>query len=129
MSDIKLVKLPNSIDPNILIKKEIHKRYSKCPCCGEDKSFCDYAWEGEYKKGIIRYAQRSWYGKYYEGDDCLFHLQNLNPRNWIAHNHHWKVNRYECYSCGAIWECPPYPADIISDKEADKLYKKILGEE
>lgn len=56
----------------------------KCPCCGEEKTFDDYAANGILNKGV---------------------LSGLRYRFTF-----WGLVRdcYSCLSCGAEWESDPY---------------------
>lgn len=113
-----ITKLPDNIDPNYLIKKEIRKRYGlKCPCCGETRKFFDLG--NLNVRGIEGYSVKSWYGKSYEYRKHSF-------MEWLEHlfeqNYHWEMTNYHCYTCGADWSTPPYPTNIMKGEE-DKFWK------
>lgn len=114
-------KLPDKLNPNVLLEKEITKKFEKCPFCGETKSWTHFIGTKEYLHKGLHTSYRTWYGKPYEGDGNLFHLQELNPINWFKPNHHWRVNEYHCCSCGAEWESDPFPRDIDVKKKLEDI--------
>jgi len=114
--DIKVTKLPNNLDPNTMIRKEIKKRCgSVCPYCGESRTFLETRCNG----GIISGGISSWYGKLKESFFSDF-------RFWEK-SYHYEVDSYRCTTCGCNWETPPYPINIISSEEADDYFRKLNG--
>ena len=99
---MKLTKLPDSCDPNLLIKERSRKIFSVCPCCGESKNYHLLENNGGVER--IEYVNpNGWYGPakgYWIG--LLF------PNRW----YHWRIDNYKCHSCGAEWESDPYPIDV-----------------
>lgn len=94
MQNIKILKLPSKINPDVLIIKEMKERYgSKCPFCNSHR--------------VFDMQSRSWYGKRYE---------DYTLKNIILHlfdkKHNWRVDVYRCDDCGTQWETAPYPIDI-----------------
>lgn len=98
---MKITKLPDSIDPNILMKEEIKRRNSTCPFCGETEQYHMFKLE---MKGVGWVNFKQLYGNKYE---------YKHPHiGWLAfweRNYHWTINNYKCYTCGAEWEGDPYP--------------------
>jgi len=92
---MKITKLPDSLDPSTIIKKKIDELNSICPFCGETGN------HNLNEGGIARGAYRTWFGK-----------QDHSLKSFLKKSHHWRVNLYECYTCGAEWESDPYPTDI-----------------
>ena len=51
---------------------------------------------------------------------------NFNPKYWFQKekNHHWKILCCKCYTCGATWDTPPFPTDIMTEKELDNIFSE-----
>lgn len=113
---MKLTKLPDSCDPNLLIQEKNRAIYSICPCCGESRKdiYClmdklekgEYGWPGDLYGGVerINYVpSKGWYGP--AKGDWL---------GWVipGRKHRWRIDCYRCHTCGAEWESDPYPDDI-----------------
>lgn len=74
-------------------KKIANKNCDVCPCCGHPVDV----------DGATSVSERTWYGKANEGATTLFDLFFRS-----SHLHHYKVDCYHCYNCGAMWESDPY---------------------
>lgn len=121
MNDIKITKLPNIINPNIMLQDEIKKRYgSKCPFCGEVRSIWDFENSKEFMTKGLRIGGicKTWYGKQYEIHKPI----SFNPKYWFQKDHHWKILCCKCYTCGATWDTPPFPTDVMTQKELDNIF-------
>lgn len=107
---MKITKLPNVIDPNIMIREEIERRNSICPFCNETEEYDLF----KYKivnnhihigKGIEKQpCYESWYGNKYEYKHPFLGLFAF----WEP-DLHWRVDHYICHTCGAEWKSDPYP--------------------
>lgn len=75
----------------------------------------------------MSYNDITWYGRVYEGEPCSI-ATVLNPINWFKPKHHWVVNNYHCSKCGTRWKTPPYPTDVITEKEANEIFKKLIND-
>ena len=96
---MRITKLPNKIDPTYLIREKIREQNKTCPFCGESESTWD--WLEKHNNGyggVACLSYKSWYGK---KDHKLFEKK-----------HHWRIDNYKCYTCGAEWESDSYPIDI-----------------
>ena len=104
---MKVTKLPDSIDPNILMKEEIERRNFTCPFCGETERFdlVKYLKRESSAKGVRKQMfNKEWYGNKYEYKHPFI--------GWFAfweRSYYWTVDYYECITCGAEWESDPYP--------------------
>lgn len=101
--NIKITKLPDILNPNKIAEKKIFEKYGICPFCGEKERFgCD---NSRGSKGVWDW-ETTWYGK---------HDKNNNKFSWLRFwekNIIWKCKKFECHTCGAKWESPPYPKNI-----------------
>ena len=96
-----VTKLPDNMDPVLLIQKEIKKRYgSKCPFC---------------EKSDI-----------YQPLSFAFDLMNKKTGKMES----FKKEQFVCNNCGAQWESDPYPINIISADEYRNITNYLFnGEE
>jgi len=99
---MKLTKLPDNCDANLMVQEESRKKFAVCPCCGESRShFYPYITGGielEYlvpSKGYYGPARGDFWGRFL-------------PSRW----HNWRIDSYRCHTCGAEWESDPYPIDL-----------------
>lgn len=121
MNGIKITKLPDIINADVMIEEEIKKRYgSKCPFCGETRSVWDFSNPKEFMtKGLyIGSLCKTWCGKQYEG----YKFISFNPKYWFQKDHHWKILCCKCYTCGATWDTPAFPTDTLTQKELDEIF-------
>jgi hypothetical protein len=122
-----VTKLPDAIDPAVVLKEQITNKYSKCPCCGESKGFVRYLKKGVTDKGVISCVYRSWYGKQYEGmEHSVFEF--LKPKHWFEKCFHYRQDLYQCKSCGCKWETIPYPTNVVTQKDINFILNQ-LGEQ
>ncbi len=142
-----IVKLPDEIDPNNILKSKIKEYGSKCPYCGETNHFENY--NGK-PKGIEEKRDKSWYGRQYEYSptkdyDNMYWTDYPNwrivPLKYLKEKKRfWKIKTFKCYTCGTVWSTPAYPKDVtdnmdlelineifysIKDNEIDKV--KLIG--
>lgn len=128
---MQITELPNIINPNTLLKQRIKEKYgSKCPCCGETKSFWQRCEKKEAIKGIAQTLYFSWYGKQYEyspGKNTANWLFFPPVKYWFEKKRHWKIDIYHCFTCGTQWETSAYPTEILTLKETEDIYNKIFS--
>ena len=86
-ADIKITKLPDDLDPNKMLREAIHKKYGKCPYCGNTD-----IGTGLPRRDYIRLNGKWW--------------QIWKPSTWC------EKKRYTCSKCGMEWESPWYPYNI-----------------
>lgn len=101
--NIKIIKPPDMLNPNKIAEKKILEKYGVCPFCGEKRKF-DYH-NGMNSQGISEY-NTSWYGKH-DGNSNEFSCLRFWEKDMF-----WNCKKFECHTCGAKWESPPYPKDI-----------------
>lgn len=102
--NIKIIKLPDILNPNKIAEDKILEKYGTCPFCGEKREY-DHR-NGLNSPGVSRYSI-DWHGKYNERDGGIFAC----VRFWEK-SRRWKYIKFTCYTCGAKWESPTYPIDI-----------------
>lgn len=86
----KITKLPDNLDPNILIREKIVKEYEQCPFCHSEHTI--YVKRSEWRKSLTSPWWQFWKMNY-----CL------------------KL-KFTCHDCGAEWETPWFPQDIKTDE-------------
>lgn len=84
---MKIIKLPDALDPKVLEKQNALKGCDKCPCCGETRQL--FFSEKEGTKGIAGGLERTW-------------------RKGIFNIKIYYSTVFTCYTCGAQWESEPY---------------------
>lgn len=110
MQNIKILKLPSKMNPDVLIVKEMRQRYgSKCPFCNSDR--------------VLDERSRSWYGKRYEEHTLKNILLYLFDKK-----HNWRVDEYRCDDCYAQWETIPYPTDISKSIDLNNYLQSEIPE-
>ena len=109
----QVTELPDSINPNKIIQQKMKEKYGTCPFCGETKTF----WEGckgtGRQTGIMPMITRLY--KNYGG---LFSKKIYSQKD-----------TYICHTCGAKWETPYYPIDLVDEKTYKKISKLLFGDE
>lgn len=117
----KITKLPDSFDPNVIIKEKVREKYgTKCPFCGETNR--PYWKDNKKINGIFCPTYQTWYSTESELDSNLFSLNRL-----FTKKRHWRVDNYHCYNCGCNWNTPPYPTDIVNEKDLYKISQKLFA--
>lgn len=118
-SDIKITRLPNNINPDVLIRKTMKEKYAVCPYCGnKDYKDCidNFIFKEEKEKGIISIGIEEWYGypdgKY--GTDWNGLIYSIKHRKELMN---WKKYIYCCYKCGCRWESKSFPDKVLTKKE------------
>lgn len=81
---MKIVKLPDKINPNHILKEKIDEINSVCPFCGES--------------GINAYSFRTYF-KRLPQDKFKFWKKRLHLR-------------IDSWNCGGEWETDPYPQNL-----------------
>jgi hypothetical protein len=118
---LKITKLPNSIDPNMMVRKAIRDKYKKCPCCGESRDFNKVLLNlTEY--GGIRVDTEYFLRKSVTGIKCLL------PKYWFEPSKKWCIDHYTCETCKAEWDSVPYPVDILDYDELNTYWEGIVEE-
>mgnify|MGYP002623915622 CR=1 FL=1 len=93
---MKITKLPNVLDPSLMIQKKMREKFAVCPFCGESRRKDLY---GKFGVELINYVpSKGYYGRA-KGD-------------WFGPKHLYHIDCYRCRTCGAEWESDPYPVDI-----------------
>lgn len=114
----EITRVPDSINPNKLIMEAMDKKYGVCPFCGEyrraDLIVC------HNKLGIRKLASESWYGK--QRKSLLWFLKFWEP------NHVWRIDRWECKTCGAEWKSEPFPTDIKGGESLSNIFTYKISE-
>lgn len=120
-SDIKIIRLPNDIDPDVLTRKTIMEKYAVCPYCG-NKDYVD-RWiflKEEKEKGVISIGKEKWYGypdgKF--GTDWNGLIYTIKHRKELMD---WKKYLYHCYKCGCEWESKPFPDRMLTKEEINNI--------
>lgn len=100
--NVKITKLPETINPNKILREKMAERYSVCPFCGETEK-CKNPYDiWKSRSGIHQNMPKSWHGK--RNEDNMFSVFKFWERS-----RYWKIDQYKCYTCGAEWESEPYP--------------------
>ena len=94
-----ITKLPRYMDPNVLIKNEMQNRYGKCPFCGNERMIDSFLFHIDGNDEVARMGYEERYGKQHR------------LRFW-EESHHWRIDHWHCYKCGASWDSEEYPTDI-----------------
>ena len=89
-----ITKLPDDLNPNILIRKKIQKEYAtKCPFCNSTDLYTSSI-ESEF--------------------------MNLSGKWWKFWDINWCERlRCKCYKCNAEWKSPWYPQDLEVESTDD----------
>lgn len=91
MTDIKITKLPDKIDPHMITANAILEKYRKCPFCGEAGPG-----NGDLKSGV------SWLWW-----DCGY--KPLKKYHFWEKHYPFSKFSFKCRVCGAKWESPEFP--------------------
>ena len=94
-----ITKLPRDMDPNLLIKNEMKNKYSKCPFCGNEKWIDSFMFHINGGDEVARMGHEERYGRQHK-------------RRFWEEKHHWRIDHWHCYKCGASWDSEEYPTDI-----------------
>ena len=104
---MKIIKLPNSIDPLRKIRRATLERDLVCPFCGNKRQVTDDIincgidiW---VRQDGINFVREKWKGQR-NGKPYFF--------KWGKEIREWEKNVCECKKCGGKWEGEPYPIDI-----------------
>jgi len=120
--DFKITKLPENVDPNVILKHEIIKRYgSKCPCCSENKPYNSIlsAHRGIELSSSLGYTSKDeerWRAKI----DGKFH-----PFRFWEKTYTWVRMKGKCHTCGAKWDLPAYPFLDLEEDEVNNIWNRI----
>lgn len=88
INDKKIIKLPMRQTINYAVYMKMYKEHCRCPFCDSGDTSED--WE-------------HWYG-------------TKNHKNTLFDKkHYWKVIRFQCDKCRAVWETPPFREDYPDD--------------
>lgn len=101
---MKITRLPDKCEPNVMLRKKMIERYRMCPCCGENR-FLDFKAQleaikenkGKFGVRLMVYGnrrlgfQKPWYKHIFEGE------------KW------WNSLSFKCETCGAEWESEEFP--------------------
>jgi DNA-directed RNA polymerase subunit RPC12/RpoP len=120
-SDIKITRLPNNINPDILVGKVMREKYAVCPYCG-NKDYVNrgLVLEEEKKKGVISTEKEGWYG-YPDGKlgvDWNGLIYIIKHRKELTN---WEKYVYHCYKCGCSWESKSFPDEVLTEKEISEI--------
>lgn len=138
--EVNIRRLPNTINPDNMIKFLVRKKYGeKCPFCGETRKRWDCLKDKDLNAGVdCGGIYIHWYG-YPDDIDAERSSRSLSKdlkdlitfRHLKEKHHHWRIDDCTCHTCGAEWETPPYPTDVLSQDELNKIYGdlKLLIEE
>jgi hypothetical protein len=116
---LKITKLPNSIDPNTMVRKAIRDKYMKCPCCGESRNALHLG--GTTDNGIY-----VWPEEYYR--KSVTGIRSLLPKYWFEKSKEWCTDHYECGNCGTKWKSIPYPIEVLNYDELNTYWEGIVEE-
>ena len=94
-----ITKLPRDLDPNVIIKNEMQNKYGKCPFCGNEKSIDSFMFHINGGDEVARMGHEERYGRQHK-------------RRFWEEKHHWRIDHWHCYKCGASWDSEEYPTDI-----------------
>lgn len=94
-----ITKLPRDLDPNVIIKNEMQNKYGKCPFCGNEKSIDSFMFHINGGDEVARMGHEERYGRQHK-------------RRFWEEKHHWRIDHWHCYKCGASWNSEEYPMDI-----------------
>lgn len=122
----KITKLPENVDPNIILKREIIKKYgSKCPCCGEDKPYNSIlsAYRGVELSSEFGYTSE-------EEDHWRAKIDGkVHPFKFWEKTYTWVRMKGSCRTCGAKWNLPAYPILDFGSDEASDIWNSIVEKE
>lgn len=113
-SDIKITRLPNDINPDVLTRKVMKEKYAVCPFCGNKDCVEEHPLIRHTNKVTI--DEREWYGY----PDGRFGADWNGLIYYIKHRKelmNWKQYIYHCYKCGCGWETNPFPDKILTEEE------------
>lgn len=125
--DIKITKLPNDINPDVLVRKIMKEKYAVCSYCGNK----DYV-EGissilsDICKNKIIIDEKVWYG-YPDGklgldwNGLIYIIKHRKERM------NWKKYTYYCNKCGCGWESKPFPYKILTKEETYDIGSSLLN--
>lgn len=107
---MKITKLPDNIDGNMLVENVVKESNMKCPFCGNEKEydlFAECLGKDTNKDGVENTLYGiSWYGHRDEPDNPFSFLK------FWEKNRHWAIMSFKCHACGAKWQSDPYPTDV-----------------
>lgn len=78
-----------------LAEKSANRGCLKCPCCGEKKTWFDYAKKGILNRGVSK------------------SLVTIDWTEGIISRRKMRRNIYGCRTCGAQWQSDPYPYETV----------------
>ena len=114
--NIKIVKLPDHINPDKLIEDEVLRRFEYCPFCNAARE------DGHGLPTIQFYEYESWYGYYYGYDEFSFGYHGIKVGFWKKlidflnpkeKKRHWAIIKFHCRNCNAEWFSPPFPTHTV----------------
>lgn len=104
---MKILKLPDSIDPVRKIRRAALERDLVCPFCGNkrevDDRMIDELLDLYWDRRSIHFMRHRWEGQ--KNEKFYFF-------KWGKEIREWEKNVCECKKCGGKWEGEPYPVDI-----------------
>lgn len=120
-SDIKITRLPNDVNPDVLVRKAMKEKYAVCPYCG-NKDYRDKwtLFNKGREQGVIGVDEEKWYG-YPDGElwsNCNGLIYTIKHRKELMN---WKKYIYHCYKCGCRWESKPFPDKILTEEEISDI--------
>lgn len=115
-SDIKIIRLPNDVNPDVLVRKTMKEEYAVCPYCG-NKDCIDFI-NGIQNK--ITIDEKTWYG-YPDGKSGLDWNGLIYMIKHRKERMNWEKYIYHCYKCGCGWESKPFPDKILTKEEISDM--------
>jgi len=103
---MKVLKLPDSIEPNKLLESKIRKENSICPFCGETKIYDLFTFvkEGIWDTSGVECVSDGIVGMERYGVEKPFWKHLFSKPQW------WKTLEFKCHTCGAKWKTDEFPA-------------------
>ena len=120
-SDIKITRLPDDVNPDVLVTKTMKEKYAVCPYCG-NKDYVEWSFfmSSDIYKNKIVINKEAWYGypdgKY--GTDWNGLIYTIKHRKELMN---WKKYFYHCYKCGCKWKSKPFPDKILTEEEINDI--------
>lgn len=114
-SDIKIIRLPNDMNPDVLVRKVMKEKYAVCPYCG-NKDYVEGTLLGYIYKNKVIIKEKVWYG-YPDGksgldwNGLIYIIKHRKERT------NWKKYIYYCDKCGCGWESKSFPDKILTEEE------------
>jgi len=119
-SDIKITRLPNDINPDVLVRKTMKEKYAVCPYCGnKDYVEWNFSMSSDIYKNKIIINEEEWYG-YPDGKDgfCGGLIYSIKHRKELMN---WRKYIYHCHKCGCKWESKAFPREILTKEEINDI--------